>query len=104
MFDALLVIIRYPLVALGGIGDLLVTESMDSGSLEEVTDLNREQGRGGCGAVLRGCQSLGGCYSPNLFLTLASSCRLHLPLEPAGFMQIYLKHMQISRGSVAALH
>lgn len=40
-FDAFLVVVSYPLVALGGIGDLLAEDSMDCGSVEEVTDLSR---------------------------------------------------------------
>ena len=49
---------------------------MDSGSVKEVTDLNREQGRGGCRAVLRGCQSLGGMI-------------LHKPIpDPCFIMQV----------------
>lgn len=40
-FDAFLVVVSYPLVAFGGIGDLLAEDSMDCGSAEEVTDLSR---------------------------------------------------------------
>ena len=50
VFDALLIVIPHPLVALSGIGHLLTKESMDRGSAEEVTDLSREQGRGGVGS------------------------------------------------------
>lgn len=51
-FDALRVTVPHPLVALGGIGNLLVKESVDRGSTKEGTDLSREQGRVQ-GAVLR---------------------------------------------------
>lgn len=45
-FDTFLVIISHPLVALGSVGDLLGGDSMDCGSMEEVTDLNREERTG----------------------------------------------------------
>lgn len=41
LLDAFLVIVAHPLVALGGIGHLLVN-SVDSGSSEKATDLGRE--------------------------------------------------------------
>lgn len=51
VFDALLVIVPHPLVALGGIGDLLARESLDRGSVEEVTDLTENRAWVAWGAV-----------------------------------------------------
>lgn len=89
-FDALLVIIPHPLVALGGIGDLLAKESMDRGSAEEVTDLSREQGRGGVGAVLRPCRSQGGGRG---VWGVEGRCHSQISFSPCFILQASCKSM-----------
>lgn len=77
VFDALLVVIPHPLVALSGIGDLLTKESMDRGSAEKVTDLNREQGRRGVGSCAETLRVTRGTPQPKSLSPL---------LLPAGYI------------------
>lgn len=86
-FDALLVIVPHPLVALGGIGDPLVRESVHGRSTKEVTDLSRGQS---------GCEGLQGTGCDSSSLSAAGTCALgrrlsacslweQRPMSPAGW-------------------
>lgn len=78
-FDTFLVVVPYPLVALGSIGDLLAGDSMDCGSMEKVTDLSREQDRSSVGKLYRSPEvtsqssSSPSAYSPTCW---SLGCRL----------------------------
>lgn len=72
---------------------------MDRGSVEEVTDLSREQDVDRTGRLCRTLREVTPQVSFSPLLHLAAS--LSVGLQAAGFMQIYVKQMQIFQSSAA---